>query len=128
MSRRIYLLCAILVGLGCFAIAQADQKSQPKPIRSWSGKYLHSSGTFELYLEQSKRDKSLLGVEIMQVPASNSRLVLSCFARIEGQSAVFQGPHDPGCKIEFRHGKDGILVTDNCNGHGEESGLYTMVR
>lgn len=128
MRRQISLLGTILVGLVCLTIVQAEQNPEPKPLRFWSGKYLHSSRKFELILEQSPKEKNLLAADVVQVPFSRAVPVLRCFARVKDHMAVFQAPHDPGCQIQFRQTDDGIFVSDNCNGRGEESGFYTMVR
>lgn len=121
-----------LVGVLCigqFSCASPKSFYNDKALvlSSWSGRYRHVSGEFELLLQQFAEDS--LAADIVRVPESSQQDVFAgFFASIEKDVAVSRDRTDPDCRFELRRLKEGIEFSDLCHPVGyHDVGLYKPV-
>lgn len=121
------LSVGLLVGLLACASTKSFYNSRASILFPWSGKYIHTSGGFELVLQQFEKD--LLAVDIVKVPESNQEDVFaSFFAVIKNDVAISRDRTDPNCRYELRLLNEAVEFSDFCHPVGHQNtGLYLPV-
>jgi hypothetical protein len=93
-------------------------------IDPWHGRYMHSSGKFNLILDHFMKES--VSVDILE--QGLKRPHSSFFAEFKGaDEAMFQDRREPDCRVLLKNTNEGIVVRDQCGGTGEADGLYKRI-
>ena len=93
------------------------------PKSSWSGKYRHVTGKFELIIKQWDTDG--LSVDIIRKNKPNDPPYGSFVAFIKRKNlAEYADARERSCKVLLKRVTEGIIIYDHCGGSGEDAGLY----
>jgi hypothetical protein len=112
----LFLLSACVTGKGVVNIARDP----------WNGKYQHISGKFDLILDRIS--KEFVEVDIFELPRSNvQRAKTSFVADVKDDKAIFQAGRGEKCRVELQIVDRGVMISDFCNGTGEDVGLYRQI-
>ncbi len=109
----LFLISACVTGKGAGTIAKDP----------WNGRYEHVSGKFEMFLDHISNE--FVEVNIFELPRSNAQRPRGSFvAELKENKAIFQAGRGEKCSVEFQIVDQGIMISDFCNGTGEDVGLY----
>lgn len=94
------------------------------PIDPWHGRYMHSSGKFNLVLDHFMKES--VSVDIIE--QGQKRPHGSFFAELKGlDEAIFQDLREPDCRVFLKSTDEGIVVMNKCGGTAEADGLYKRI-
>lgn len=120
----LFLIASVLFTVG---VTIAEEKKKTNFSDSpWNGRYLHTSGKFELILNQFS--KNSLDVDIFPIPRSDHEHESHFFASIHQNVATLFHKREPDCRVDLKRVPTGVLVLDHCTGAGDDAGLYRPMK
>ena len=115
----------VLLLLAFCSSGQKKKAGEPSSRQGWNGRYQHSSGKFDLLLEQVE---DFVSVDIVPIPRTYRAHESHFLATIEGNLAVMQDRHEQDCKVVLQQVENGVSLYDYCSGAGDDSGFYKVIR
>ena len=127
MRAQFIFLAGFTLALFTVGATIAEEKQKTNFSDSpWNGHYLHTSGKFELILNQFS--KNSLDVDILPIPRSDHEHESHFFASIRRNVATLFHKRDPDCRVDLKRVPTGVFVLDHCNGAGDDAGLYRPMK
>ena len=121
MLLRFFLVTFLLLATACTSTKPTVTQSDP-----WQGQYQHFSSRFVLILDHIS--KEFVEVDIFELPRSNAQRPRASFvADLKDNKAIFQAGRGEKCRVELQLIDRGIIVSNFCNGTGEDTGLYRSI-
>jgi hypothetical protein len=94
--------------------------------QEWKGKYLSVSGKFKLVIDYADQDDEMLSFEILDFKTSSR--VESSIAFYKDKLAITHSLHVKNeCVTKFSYSKEGIFVSDFCDGDKIITGFYKKI-
>jgi hypothetical protein len=115
--KTYFLLFILSFFISSLSLATKEKKN------SWSGKYLHESGQFEMTIDQW--DKEGIDVTIARIKDPKDPEFGGFVADIKGNIAEHRDIRDPkGCRMKVEKLKHGVRLYNYCGGSKKDSGFY----
>lgn len=116
-------ITVLLIFLFTFISCRSNHTLAPQ-IDPWHGRYMHSSGKFNLVLDHFMKESVSVDIHEQGLKRPHS----SFFAEFKGDDeAMFQDRREPDCRVLLKNTNEGIVVRNQCGGTGEADGLYKRI-